>query len=45
MILGVGVRYRAGSTLVEALPALFMALINLFVFLYAMGLIGATPGR
>lgn len=44
MILGVGARHRAGSTLVEALPALFMALINLYVFLYATGLIGARPG-
>ena len=42
MILGIGVRYRAGSTLVEALPASFMALINLFIFLYAIGLIGAS---
>jgi len=45
MILGIGIRYRAGSTVVEALPALFMALINLFILLYAIGLIGATPGR
>ena len=38
MILGVGVRYRAGSTVVEALPAVVMALINLYVFFYAIGL-------
>ena len=38
MILGVGVRYRAGSTVVEALPAVVMALINLYVFVYAIGL-------
>ena len=44
MILGLVVRYRAGSTAVEALPALVMALINLYIFVYAIGLIGATPG-
>ncbi len=45
MVLGIGVRYRAGSSLVESLPALVMALINLYVFVYAVGLIGTTPGN
>jgi uncharacterized membrane protein YphA (DoxX/SURF4 family) len=44
MILGVAVRYRAGSTLLQALPALVMALINVYIFVYAIGLIGTTPG-
>lgn len=39
MILGVGVRLRTGPPVSAALPALAMALINLFIFVYAIRLV------
>lgn len=39
MFLGLAARHRAGSTLVEALPALAMLLINAYVCSYAIGLV------
>jgi uncharacterized membrane protein YphA (DoxX/SURF4 family) len=40
MVLGVAVRLRAGPPLTDAVPALVMAIINLYVFLYAVTHIG-----
>lgn len=38
MVLGVAVRYRAGDSLADALPAFVMSLVNLYIFVYAIGL-------
>lgn len=38
MVLGVAVRYRARDSLVEALPAFAVALMNLYILVYAIGL-------
>jgi hypothetical protein len=38
MAAGVVVRYRSGDSFVDALPALVMALINAFMFIYAIGI-------
>lgn len=37
MVLGVAVRYRAGDSLADALPAFVMSLVNLYIFVYAIG--------
>jgi hypothetical protein len=39
MVLGVAARYRVGSSVVDALPALLLALINLYICVYAIGLV------
>ena len=44
MVLGVAVRHRAGSTFVESVPALVMLFINLYVCIYAITLLGGSPG-
>jgi hypothetical protein len=36
MVLGMGVRFRSGDSLVEALQALAMLLLNMFIFVYAL---------
>jgi len=38
MVAGVIVRFRSGDSLVDALPALVMALINAFIFIHAIGI-------
>ncbi len=38
MLLGLVTRYRARDPLVEALPALVLTLMNLYIFAYALGL-------
>ena len=38
MVAGVIVRFRSGDSLVDALPALVMALINAFIFIHAVGI-------
>lgn len=38
MVAGVIVRFRSGDSLVDALPALVMALINAFIFVHAIGI-------
>ncbi len=38
MVLGVAGRYRAGDSLADALPAFVMSLVNLYIFVYAIGL-------
>jgi hypothetical protein len=38
MVLGVAVRYRARDSLAEALPAFAVALMNLYILVYAIGL-------
>ena len=38
MAAGVIVRFRSGDSLVDALPALVMALINAFIFIHAIGI-------
>ncbi len=38
MVLGVAARYRVGSSVVDALPALLLALINLYICVYAIRL-------
>lgn len=43
MVAGVIVRFRSGDSLVDALPALVMALINAFIFVHAIGI--AVPSR
>lgn len=40
MAAGVVVRFRSGDSLVDALPALVMALLNAFIFSYAIGMWG-----
>jgi len=37
MVLGVAARYSVGSSVADALPAFLMALINLNIFVYAIG--------
>ena len=43
MVAGVIVRFRSGDSLVDALPALVMALITAFIFIHAIG-ITVPPG-
>ena len=38
MVLGLVTRYRARDPLVEALPALVLTLMNLYILVYALGL-------
>jgi hypothetical protein len=38
MAAGVIVRFRSGDSLVDALPALVMALLNAFIFIHAIGI-------
>ena len=38
MAAGVIVRFRSGDSLVDALPALVMALLNSFIFIHAIGI-------
>lgn len=38
MVVGVAVRYRAGDSIADALPASVMSLVNLYIFVYAIGL-------
>jgi hypothetical protein len=40
MLMGMGVRFRSGDSLVEALQALAMLLLNLFIFVYALKFAG-----
>jgi len=40
MALGVGIRFRSGDSLGDALQALAMLLVNLFICLYAIGILG-----
>lgn len=40
MVLGVGIRFRSGDSLGDALQALVMMLVNLFICLYALGIVG-----
>jgi uncharacterized membrane protein YphA (DoxX/SURF4 family) len=37
MVLGLATRYRARDPFTEALPALVLALMNLYILLYALG--------
>ncbi len=38
MVLGLAVRYRAGDSMTEALPAFVLSLMNLYILVYALGL-------
>ena len=40
MVLGVAVRLRAGPPVTDAIPALVMLIINLYVFVYAITRVG-----
>lgn len=40
MVLGVGVRFRSGDSVGEALQALAMFAVNLFIFVYALRFAG-----
>jgi uncharacterized membrane protein YphA (DoxX/SURF4 family) len=42
MLLGVFTRIRVGDSVLETLPAVILLGMNVFIFLYALGMAGAT---